>query len=294
MRVVYKGESEPVYLNLFSGGAATDADSLPTLTIKDGAGDTLATPTVTKVSTGKYYAEIGFDVTSAHLTLTMVWGYTLNAVSGTRTEIVEIVNPYLTISELYEVAPEGTSYEEVKAAELYARLLIESYCGQKFHPYQDTIFSYGNDKDILLLPQRIIALESITLSGEVLYDASESVNIFERDIELSSTAKAIRIIEGDTSDPTYEPGYSYFKDRQRYDVEGTFGWDDVPAAVKAAAALIANDFFCRESSWKNKYVKSISASDWRIVFDPEVTRGTGNATADRILDPFISYNWAVI
>lgn len=292
MRVVYRGETEPVYLNLYAGGQLTDATGTPTLTVKNSAGTTVATPSVSKVDTGTYYAEIGFNVTAANKILTLTWSYTLNAVSGTKVEKIETVVPYASVQDLFDVAPDGASYEEIKAAELYARLLIESYCGQRFYPYEDQLFSYGNDKDILLLPQRILDVDKIEWNGSVLY--SDTVNEFGNDVNISSTSKAIRIIPSDSSDPTYEPGHSYFHDRQRYDVTGTFGWEEPPPAVLAAAKLIANDFFCKESTWKNRYVKSISASDWRIVFDPEITRGTGNATADRILEPYVSHNWAVI
>jgi hypothetical protein len=293
MHTIYKGESEPITLSLFAYGQATDATGTPVLVIKDTAGTTLLTPTVTKTEVGEYYAEIPWTLTnSSPRPLKAEWTYTLDGATGTRVEWYNVITPYVSFKQILGVSPADTSYEEMKAAETYARFAIDAYCSQVFHPYQDDIFAYGQGKDVLSLTKRILSLDKISVQGETYYD--DTTNEWGQPIEISNTNKAIRLM-GDPDDDI--PGWSasgIFSNSVRYDVSGTFGWEQVPGEISAAALLLVNDFFCKEAPWRNKFVTSISASDWRVVFNAEAQRGTGNATADRILDPFVSNNWIVI
>jgi hypothetical protein len=260
--------------------------------ITDEANVTVATPAVTSVDTGVYYAEVPWTITYANDILVLRWTYTLGGAGGTRVDTIEIVEPYLSVEDLYEVAPAGTSYDEIKMAEMYARYSIEAYCSQKFYPYASVAFAIGNDRDVLPLTKRIVAVDSISVNGEVVYD--DTTNDFGHPVEISDTNKAARLmVDPDDSIPGWNESTT-FEGGVRYDVKGTFGWAAPPPAITAVAKLLANDFFCKESVWKNRFVTSISASDWRVVFNSEASRGTGNATADRILDPYCAINWIVI
>jgi hypothetical protein len=293
MHTIYKGESEPVTLSLFAYGQATDATGTPVLVVKDTAGATLLTPSVTRTEVGEYYAEIPWTLTNNFTgVLRLHWTYTLDGETGTKIEDYAVIVPYLSLKQINSVSPADASYEQLRAAEMYARFSIDAYCSQVFHPYADNIFAYGQGKDVLSLTKRILSIDSISVQGEVYYD--NSTNEWGQPIEISNTNKAIRLM-GDPADDI--PGWSatgVFNNGTRYDVAGTFGWESPPAEVSAAALLLVNDFFCKEAPWRNKFVTSISASDWRVVFNPEAQRGTGNATADRILDPLVSSNWIVI
>jgi len=54
------------------------------------------------------------------------------------------------------------------------------------------------------------------------------------------------------------------------------------------------DFFSRDNTWKNKYVKRISTFDWQFEFTGDATKGTGNLYADQLLNPYIINGMVVI
>jgi hypothetical protein len=293
METIYRAQSEPVYLRLYKAGTPTDATGTPVLVVKNSSGATILTPTVTRVDLGVYYAEIPWTMTQVADTLTLEWTYTLSGSTGTKISLLEVIDPYVSVDDLYQVAPDGTSYEEVKAAEIYSRLSIEAYCSQKFYPYRDTILAYGEGSNTMPITRRILAVDKIDINGENVYEDGV-LNEWGYPLSISNTNRALRLDTGVESEFPELAGSGEFERGVRYDITGTYGWDQAPEAVVAAAKLLANDFFCKESVWKNRFVTSISASDWRIVFNAEASRGTGNATVDRILDPFTGLNWIVI
>jgi hypothetical protein len=61
----------------------------------------------------------------------------------------------------------------------------------------------------------------------------------------------------------------------------------VPDEVELAAIELMKDFFAKDISWKNQYVKNIQAFDWQVEYSGEVFMGTGNAYADRLLSDFV-------
>jgi|SRR6478735_3061125 len=296
MSIIYKNEVESVTLRLYVSGVLTDASSDPTLTVKTRAGDFVASPDVLQDSEGVYSAIIGPSITDVSTDLVLTWEYDLAGETVVRNERMTVVQPYLSVSELTSLAPTETEYDMLKAAEAYARHQIDSFCGQHFYPYNDTVFARGQGDNILTLTQRVVRVDRINVNDVVVYDATDvNVNDFGAAVNISPTSKALIIASEQYL--TYDPIHwsaGKFASGTRYDVTGVYGWDYIPDAVNQAAMLLVNDFFCKESNWRNRFVESISASDWRIVFNDGAFNGTGNSSADSILQPFIAVNWAVV
>ena len=47
------------------------------------------------------------------------------------------------------------------------------------------------------------------------------------------------------------------------------------------------DYFAKDRSWRNKYIKNISTFDWDFEYTSEAYSGTGNAYADRLLADYV-------
>lgn len=285
MNTLYNDSVEKVTLNLYVSGEETDATGTPVLTVKNRVTNTLlSTPTITKTGTGKYYGVIGPPVTEANGQLLLTWSYTLAGNSVVNTESIDVVEPYIEMNEILDIAPAGTTYQQAQAAERYSRHAIDAYCGQRFTSYNDTCYAIGQGHSTLPLTQRVLSISSINVDGLPVYIPGSLTNEIVGVPSVSPTGKGLRL----------KAAESEWKDGVRYDVTGIFGWTSAPQTITDAARLLVNDFFCKESIWRNRYVESISASDWRIVFSSEAFTGTGNSTVDKILEPYCSLNWMVI
>lgn len=79
-----------------------------------------------------------------------------------------------------------------------------------------------------------------------------------------------------------------------FQITGDWGYKSVPAAVKEAAKLLVNDYACSEAAYRDRYLESIKAADWRLQFSSRAWESTGNARADHLLSDYVILDWAVI
>jgi hypothetical protein len=89
-------------------------------------------------------------------------------------------------------------------------------------------------------------------------------------------------------------GHNRFVDGVEYVVEGVWGYQDVPGDVKQAARLLVQDYSCDESLWRERYIDSVRAGDWRFEFNAQAFAGTGNVQADQILSGYRRATMVVI
>jgi hypothetical protein len=83
--------------------------------------------------------------------------------------------------------------------------------------------------------------------------------------------------------------------RQDYYITGTWGWKFVPSEVKEAARLLVNDFASGDTIYRDRYLTSMTAADWRIQFNSGAFAKTGNVRADQLLSNYVlTRGWAVI
>lgn len=85
-----------------------------------------------------------------------------------------------------------------------------------------------------------------------------------------------------------------WKNDYPFEITGDWGYKTVPANVKEAAKLLVNDYACMESAYRDRYLKSIRAADWRLEFSSQAWSSTGNARADLLLDEYVLLDWAVV
>ena len=322
MAEIYKDQTSPIKTKIFWAGEIVDADNdLVTATIYDITEDNTINPTVnpntilltltaTKLETdiGTYQIVIPFQYCNRNRKFKIIWSYTVSGNSASHTYFTDVVTPYANMADVLEDLNIGTdpsdpnykTYHELQMAEKYARKLIESFTAQFFYLYDDTQIVYGHGSDILPLPFRIYQIHEVYENDVLLIDNINDVSNWVYDPVISESNFGIRVNRQDLMDNvTYtanglippsinDRGFAgAFKKDFRYSVAGRFGWSSVPDNVEEACIILIQQFFDKDTAWRNKYVKSISTFDWKFDYMEDAHRGTGNLYADQLLTPYV-------
>ena len=94
--------------------------------------------------------------------------------------------------------------------------------------------------------------------------------------------------------PTASGGATKWKSDYPFEITGDWGYKRVPEPVREAARLLVNDYACSEQLYRDRYLESIKAADWRLQFSARAWDHTGNARADHLLAEFVLMDWWVI
>lgn len=218
---------------------------------------------------------------------------------------VEVVSPYVQIHEIKALL-DITDTEEAVAIELAARHVINSYTGQRFDKSHKTLTVEGHGETALRLPERLVELDGVsTLTGKL--DPNSIIVVSDGWYIKKRWADVIEELETDdeyfgedtrpggvTYAPTGHHRVSEWRDDYPFKITGTWGYNSVPVPVVEAARLLAEDYSCLESSYRDKFLKNIRAADWRLEFSSRSWESTGNARADMLLSDYIILDWAVV
>jgi hypothetical protein len=321
MAEIYIDQTTPVKTKIFWGGEIVDADGSVTATIYDITEDNTVNPavnpnvaittiTATKLETdaGTYQIIIPFQYCGRNRKFKIVWSYTVNGNSGSHSYYIDVVTPYANMSDIWEDLNLGTdpsdpnykSYHEIQMAEKYARKLIEAFTAQFFYLYDERQIVYASGSDILPLPFKVYEIHELYENDILLVDNINNVNNWVYNPIISESGFGIRVNRQDLMDdivytanglvPPSIVDYGNsgaFKKDYRYAVQGRFGWSSVPDNVEEACIILIKQFFEKDTAWRNKYVKNISAFDWKFEFMEDAHRGTGNLYADQLLLPYV-------
>lgn len=85
-----------------------------------------------------------------------------------------------------------------------------------------------------------------------------------------------------------------WKNDYPFEITGNWGYKTIPANVKEAAKILVNDYACGEIAYRDRYLESIKAADWRLQFSSRAWEYTGNVRADQLLAEYVLLDWAVI
>jgi hypothetical protein len=217
-----------------------------------------------------------------------------------------VVEPYVDYAQACECLrigndpsdPNYRTYNEIMAAERYARKVIENYTGQKFYNYTDTCSVYGIDSDVLMLPSKIETLYRLHANDILLEDNLLNIDNWNYKVDVTESGFGLRINRADMRDntvytangmvpPSVNDSSGSFKRGVRYTVFGNFGWSYVPDEVELAAIELMKDYFSKDNLWRNKYISKISTFDWDFEYGSGSTSGTGNLYADQLLSDYV-------
>ena len=298
MAEIYRYSVSSIKTKIFWNGEIRDADGTVTALLYDVSGDITANPPIdptvsiaslpaTKLETdiGTYQVSIPQFYTSQNKKYKIIWSYAVGGINGSHTTYTDVVTPYCSFEEVVEDLQLGSdpsdpnykTYHELQMAEKYARKTIENYCNQSFYLYDDIQIAYGSGSDLLPLPFKLNTLHELYGNDILLVD------------NIVYTANGL-------VPPTINDngGFGAFGKDVRYKVQGKFGWEEVPDNVEQACIQLMGDYFSKDRMWTNKYLKSIQTFDWQFEYNSDAYRGTGNAYADQLLNPYVVNGMVVI
>jgi hypothetical protein len=330
MAELYVNSNGVLRQKIYWAGKPVDTDNNVTVTVYDITEDPAIIPAVSpttllgtytasnlETDNGNYELVLPFALTSRNRKLKLVWSYAVNGEAGQQITFVDVVTPYVNISEAIDALnfgvdpsdPDYKSYEELMLAEKYARKLIENYTNDLFYTYDDVQIVYGAGDDSLSTLYKVNQIHELYANDILLLDNPNNINNTGYTIVPGSTGYGIKIDRGSSitrdntvylangmvSPTVYDMGFQgFFQKGVAYKIQGRFGWDYVPDEVGIATVELMKDFFNKDTQWKHKYVKNIQTFDWNFEFDPQVYSGTGNFFVDSILSNYVVKQMLVI
>ena len=320
--------SVPVIRNkVYWRGVPTDADSLPTVKVYDVTEDpalsqiinpetllTTLTSVKSEIDPGTYEVYLPQSYTNRNRSLKLVWESPVGSDTITNIHKVFVVTPYADIAQAADALgissdpsdPNYKSYDELSAAERWARKTIENYTGQQFHLYDDVHVVYPTGSDTLPLPYKLDTLHELYQNDILLLDTLKEIDNWNYPVQISESGFALRVNRSGMLDntvytangmvpPTINDSYGgAFANGSVYRVQGKFGWDLVPDEVELACIELMKDYFSNDKNWRNKYIKNIQTFDWNFEYNEESFRGTGNVYVDQILLSYVLTQMVVI
>lgn len=266
--------------------------------IKDGITTTLS-GAVWNSADSTISVELPFSLTSLDQEFEVKFNFVIDSVSASITEHVNVVTPVLSRARAEILAP--GRYDD---SEPIVRHIIESYTGQRFGKWIGTYNIFGEDDSELQLPSRLISLSAINYGG-----VSEDVNTYlikgERwfigknryglTVKEAPPEESVEyVISG--GETIFYPfrGYARFGEDVEYAISGVWGYESVPVLVVKAAETLFADYVCNEATYRNRYVSSVAAQDWKLTFNGRTWDGTGNVIADQLLEKYRRTGMAII
>ncbi len=231
---------------------------------------------------------------------TVDWTFVLDNQNYTETDYYEVITPVLNTREIKKIHPVATD-EEIIRIEAAVRHIIQAHTGQNFGKFVGVKSVRGDNNRALFLPDRLIELKSVNGSTSVKsYFSVDDDGFVLRHFPwgvppVKADYHGLHQHVGGVIHNPNNVNMGVFYKSMVYEIEGEWGWDFVPAAVKEAAKLLVNDYACAEQSYRDRYLTSMTAADWRIQYHSGAFRETGNVRADQLLNDYVlKRGWAVI
>ena len=216
----------------------------------------------------------------------------------TKTESYRVITPLLETQEIRDELELGqeTTDAQIVLQERRVRRIIENHCGQVFDETQETLMVRGRGESMLWLPKRLLVPLQVTDTRSGLPWTGFAV---EED------GWALRRTTGEYYDtitsvaPIYAP-YQYggvnakWPSKVAWAITGSWGWSEVPESVREAGLVLLEQRMCNQSAYRDNYLSSMKAADWRFDIAPDAFAGTGNVVSDQLLKDYVTSSAAVI
>lgn len=275
-----------------------------TMVVKIYGGDILKAE-VNQVSAenGGYSFAMPFSLVSNEAEYRIEWSF--DYVEGSaihtfkRIQYVTVVAPILETHEIREIHPNATPAEMVRI-EKATRHIINAHTGQTFGRFVGVKDIRGTGNRHLVLPARLLSLKGVNGGTET----NKFYRIDNGGYTLLSLPWGAPPLKADSYGYHQHVGgvihnpnvvkLGDFSVSTTYQVDGEWGWYEVPEAVREAAKLLINDYACADNAYRDRYLSAISAADWRMQFHNKAFSQTGNVRADQLLQDYVMKNgWMV-
>jgi hypothetical protein len=245
---------------------------------------------------GRYSCVLPFSVVTENRDIRINWSFEYLEGNETATYVgdtfVEVVTPLVTV----EVAraeldiPSSISDEQIRLVERKVRQIIQTFTGQVFAPYTATKLATELVDGSIRLPSRMLSLTSVGGVQNSLYYVIADTG-WRLAISYPRKRTGIRAGEVPITDP-----FAKFRHPQvqKITVNGRWGYERVPGDVVESALILMEQYLCPDSIYAERYLKTMTAADFRFEFDPGAYRGTGNVIVDQLLSKYWARNAAVV
>jgi hypothetical protein len=207
------------------------------------------------------------------------------------------VTPILGKHEILKIHPNATE-DEIWNIEAAVRYIIQSHCGQEFGNFVGEKTVYGRGSKVLQLPAHLLSLTSVNGVVDAVRlirsDNGWQLHYYPWGVPYGDN-QGIYLTGGVMHDTT-NWSYGWWEDGVSYVISGQWGYLATPAAVAEAAKLLVNDYACGDSRYRDRFLTSMTAADWRIQFHAGAFSNTGNVRANQLLEDFVVKNnpWVAI
>lgn len=259
--------------------------------------ETTAVHTQSGIATvaGTFTVALPWQVMQYDSTLTIVWS---DGAGFSREQTVDVVTPLVSLSRLRTLFEgESKTDAELRELEQAVRVFIQTYTGQSYGFFTGVRTFVGTGQNKVLLPQRLNKLTAFAGVYGGNPDPTKNIDLVSVGSDgwslIVNQKKYLGIKEAPPEEllNVYSGGIirvpdwylKRFDSGQTYTVTGEWGYDAVPDAVQEAAMLLANDYSCNETLYRDRYLESIKIQQDTIIYHPGAFRGTGNARADLLL-----------
>lgn len=265
-------------------------------------------PTVTIGSGGKLSFTLPFSLSQSDKDYEANWKFNYNENSAVHEYdqwvTINVVTPILPLDEIQQILGGEATSEEIGDIERAVRYIIQAHTGQFFGKFIGKKDVTGSGDSHLRLPMRLIKL--VGINGNNLLN--EAIALRGGGWYLRSKVWGVPSIRADydgwhenpyTSPAPIVGPYSRnvhnFIENIEYEIDGVWGWNSVPLAVQEAARLLINDYACGDSNYRDRFLTSMTAADWRIQFHEGAFSNTGNVRANQLLAEYVlRRGWTVI
>jgi len=238
--------------------------------------------------------------------------FTVDGREFTREIPFKVVTPYLELWEIKQIIGPNTSDEEAIRVEAAVRHIINAHCGQDFDLFIGTEKVRADGSGGLSLPRRLLEIDSIMEDDRVVYSTTSIVapNVFlgQDRFDVTGAGWYLRraggisegvwgntdTIRGQVIHAPSKGGSRIFKRGVTFEISGKWGYEIVPDSVAEAARLLINDYACAEQIYRDRFLASVSSSDWNLGFNAGAYAKTGNARANLLLAPYVVNRMRVV
>jgi hypothetical protein len=262
------------------------------------------------IADGRYSFDLPFSLARTDSEYEVHWQFQYTE-NGTTFEYddytpLEVVTPILPFTEVKKVLGEDFSDEEAVDVEKAVRYIIQAHTGQFFGKFVGKISVTGSGESYLRLPRKLISFSTINgsahwnnalaLRGSGWYLKSKTLSgpppiraDWDGWNEATAYSGHVPIVA------PYSQTLNKFANNFEYEIDGVWGWASVPAAVQEAAKLLINDYACADSNYRDRFLTSMTAADWRIQFHDAAFSNTGNVRANQLLAEYVLHRgWVVV
>ena len=220
--------------------------------------------------------------------------YTIEGREYTKKDTHEIVTPLFKPAELIEYDSDFSKLPEQQLIDLEVliRTLFEVITGQKFGLEYGTIYFTGSGSKMVGLPKRAVDVKPYEKSNSI--SSHGWTNITNDGWVLQATPRSPSWIDKFEGDGYNISNAGVFRSDRNYSLTGLWGYHSPPEDIVLAAKILASDYGCEQSLWRDRWIKSIRAADWRIEFDSRAYQLTGNVKVDQILDKYTLVRMVVL